>query len=175
MKFSTNKKNLYLFLILLSHSFFCFVLWFCTFVLLYFPCLHSVVLTSSRCTFKGIFSQRILVTVDSHYLDYLISRTCHYLKKIIRCLVHLGLYQSKKLSVSWISISRIFESLVMWIYSWGYSISAVIVKIQNICNLIGWNRVHISDIFNCFSANTNGMWNKRKLGGIHKTFEFILT
>ena len=155
MKFSTNKKNLYLFLILLSHSFFCFVLWFCTFVLLYFPCLHSVVLTSSRFTLKGIFSQRIIVTAASHYLDYSISRTLLYLKKIFRCLVHLGLNQSKKLSISWISISWNFESLVMWIYSWRYSISAVIVKTQNICNLVGRNRVHVSDIFNCFSANTN--------------------
>ena len=46
---------------------------------------------------------------------------------------------------------------------------------QNICNLIGWNSVHISDIFNCYSANINGMWNARKWGGIYKTFESILT
>ena len=30
----------------------------------------------------------------------------------------------------------------------------LIVKMQNICNLIGWNSVHISDIFNCYRANT---------------------
>ena len=46
----------------------------------------------------------------------------------------------------------------------------IIVKKQNICNLIGWNRVHIFDIFNCNRANVKGMWNARKLGGIHKTF-----
>ena len=46
---------------------------------------------------------------------------------------------------------------------------------QNICNLIGWKSVHISDIFNCHSANIKGTWNARKLGGIYKTFELILT
>ena len=34
---------------------------------------------------------------------------------------------------------------------------SVIVKMQNICGLIGWNRVHIFDIFNCYRANINGM------------------
>ena len=42
----------------------------------------------------------------------------------------------------------------------------LIVKMQNICNLIGWNSVHIFDIFNCFRANINGIWNAGKLGGI---------
>ena len=51
----------------------------------------------------------------------------------------------------------------------------VIVKIQNIFNLIGWNSVPISDVFNYYSVNNNGMWNVRKLGGIYKTFEFMLT
>ena len=37
----------------------------------------------------------------------------------------------------------------------------IIVKFQNIYSLIGWNSVHISDIFNCYSANINGMWNAR--------------
>ena len=41
------------------------------------------------------------------------------------------------------------------------------VKMQNICNFIGRNRVHIY-IFNCYSAIT-GMWNARKQGGIYKT------
>ena len=45
-------------------------------------------------------------------------------------------------------------------------IMVIIVKVQNICNLIGWNSVHISDIFNYYRANINGMWNARKLGGI---------
>ena len=49
------------------------------------------------------------------------------------------------------------------------------VKMKNICNLIGWNSVHIFDSFNCFSGNINGMWNARKLGEIYKTFEFILS
>ena len=38
---------------------------------------------------------------------------------------------------------------------------------QNICNLIGWNSVHISDIFNSYRSNINGMWNAVKLGGIY--------
>ena len=33
---------------------------------------------------------------------------------------------------------------------------------QNICNLIGWNSVHISDIFNYYSENINGIWNAIK-------------
>ena len=54
-------------------------------------------------------------------------------------------------------------------------IMVIIVKVQNICNLIGWNSVHISDIFNCYHANINGMLNAGKLGGIYKTFIFTLT
>ena len=54
-------------------------------------------------------------------------------------------------------------------------IMVIIVKVQNICNLIGWNSVHISDIFNCYRANINGMWNAGKLGGIYTTFKFTLT
>ena len=33
---------------------------------------------------------------------------------------------------------------------------------QNICNSNGCNRVHISDIFNCYRENINGMWNPRR-------------
>ena len=39
---------------------------------------------------------------------------------------------------------------------------------QNICNLIGWNSVHIFDIFNYYRANINGMWNAKKLGEVYK-------
>ena len=46
---------------------------------------------------------------------------------------------------------------------------------QNTCNLIGCNSMYISDIFNYYSENINGMWTARNLGGIYKTFEFILT
>ena len=47
---------------------------------------------------------------------------------------------------------------------------------QNICNLIGWNSVHIFDIFNYYyRANINGMWNAKKLGELYKTFELTLT
>ena len=54
-------------------------------------------------------------------------------------------------------------------------IMVIIVKVQNICNLIGWNSVHISDMFNCYRPNINGMWNAGKLDGIYKTFKFTLT
>ena len=47
------------------------------------------------------------------------------------------------------------------------------IKKYVVCS--GWNRVHISDIFNCYSGNINEMWDARKLGGIYKTFEFMLT
>ena len=40
---------------------------------------------------------------------------------------------------------------------------------QNIYNLIGWNSVPISDIFNCYRANINGMWNRRKHWQEHGT------
>ena len=42
-------------------------------------------------------------------------------------------------------------------------ISYIIIKMQSLANLIGWNSVHISYIFNCYSANINGMWNERML------------
>ena len=51
----------------------------------------------------------------------------------------------------------------------------LIVKMQNICNLIVLNSVHISDTFNYYRANIYGMWNAGKLGGIYKTFKFSLT
>ena len=41
------------------------------------------------------------------------------------------------------------------------------LQLLPVWNLIGWNSVHISDIFNCYSANINGMWNARNLGGIY--------
>ena len=41
-----------------------------------------------------------------------------------------------------------------------------IVKTQNIFDLIGWNSVNISDVFNCYSANINGIRNARKQGGM---------
>ena len=50
-----------------------------------------------------------------------------------------------------------------------------IAKMQNICNLIGWNSVHISDVLNCYRENdTNGMWNAWKLGGIIFEFKHFL-
>ena len=36
------------------------------------------------------------------------------------------------------------------------------VKMQNICNLVDWNSIHISGIFNCYNVNTNGMWKTKK-------------
>ena len=38
-----------------------------------------------------------------------------------------------------------------------FEMLSIIVKMQNICNLIGWNSVHIADIFNCYSTNFNGV------------------
>ena len=32
-----------------------------------------------------------------------------------------------------------------------------LLKTQTLCNLIDGNSVHISDICNCYSANTNGL------------------
>ena len=41
-----------------------------------------------------------------------------------------------------------------------------IVKMQNASNLNDWNSMHVFDIFSCYIANINGMWNARKLGGV---------
>ena len=51
-----------------------------------------------------------------------------------------------------------------WYFSECYRI--LTVKMQNICNLIGWNSVHISNIFTYYRVNINGMWNARKESGI---------
>ena len=48
----------------------------------------------------------------------------------------------------------------------------VIIKNQNSYNLIGRNSMRIFDIFNCYSATINGMWNAQKLCKKYKTFEF---
>ena len=55
-------------------------------------------------------------TIDSCYLEYSISRTSLYLKQFIRSLGHLVLDQSKKLSVSRISIFRTlaFIEQILW-------------------------------------------------------------
>ena len=50
----------------------------------------------------------------------------------------------------------------------GMILIVVIVKMQNICNLIGWKSVYISDVFNYYRGNINGMWNTKKLGGIYQ-------
>ena len=56
-----------------------------------------------------------------------------------------------------------------------HSTKFLIIKMQSISNLTGWNSVHISDISDYCSANINEMWNARKLGEIYKTLEIILT
>ena len=43
-----------------------------------------------------------------------------------------------------------------------------------ISTILFFEKVHISNIFNWHSADTNGMWNAKKLRGIYKTFEYIL-
>ena len=55
-------------------------------------------------------------TVDCCYLEYSISRTLLYLEQFIRSLGHLVLDQSKKLSVSRISIFRTlaFIEQILW-------------------------------------------------------------
>ena len=71
----------------------------------------------------------------------------------------------------------LYHKTVLYMMTWMQIklIKAIIVKLPNICNSIGWNSVHISDIFNCYRANINGMGNAGKLGGIYTTFKFTLT
>ena len=52
-----------------------------------------------------------------------------------------------------------------------YRYNAIWYIMQYICNLIGWNSVHIFGIFNYYRANINGMWNAEKLGRIYKTWK----
>ena len=42
-------------------------------------------------------------------------------------------------------------------------ILCIIVIMQNICNLIDWNNVHIFDVFNYYRTNINEMLNAEKL------------
>ena len=76
---------------------------------------------------------------------------------------------------SWLCNTQSFSNSLKALLTVSVIIFSVIVIMQNICNLIGWNSVHIFDIFNYYRANINGMWNAEKLGGIYKTFEFTLT
>ena len=43
-------------------------------------------------------------------------------------------------------------------------ISEFIIKMKNICNLVNWNSIHVSETFNCYRGNINGIQNARKLG-----------
>ena len=56
-------------------------------------------------------------------------------------------------------------SLCHWI-SFQTFLTRLIMKMQNICNLNGWNSVHVTDLFNYYSTDINGIWNARKLDGI---------
>ena len=75
----------------------------------------------------------------------------------------------------WLRNTQSFSNSLKALLTVSVIIFSVIVIMQNICNLIGWNSVHIFDIFNYYCANINGMWNAEKLGGIYKIFEFTLT
>ena len=76
---------------------------------------------------------------------------------------------------SWLRNTQSFSNSLKALLTVSVIIFSIIVIMQNIRNLIGWNNVHIFDIFNYYRANINGMWNAEKLGGIYKTFEFTLT
>ena len=76
---------------------------------------------------------------------------------------------------SWLRNTQSFNNFLKPLLTVSVIIFSVIIIMQNIYNLIGWNSVHIFDIFNYYRANINGMWNAERLGGIYKTFEFTLT
>ena len=46
----------------------------------------------------------------------------------------------------------VFQIYVICFIIYLLYIYMLIVRIQKICNLTGWNSVHLSDIFNCYSA-----------------------
>ena len=69
-------------------------------------------------------------------------------------------YNTYMLQWSYKTIGIHFNLIFTWLFK------SLIVKMKNIWNLTGCNSVHVFDIFNCYRANTNGMWNAGKLGGI---------
>lgn len=109
-----------------------------------------------------IHGQRVIVICNKVLCKYLliVSSEGHVTKMLYNASVFFFL-----ISVSFFFVASQWEC--------GYYI--FIVKIQNIFNFIGWNIVDLSDIFNCYPANTNGMCIRRKLGRICKTFELTLT
>ena len=77
---------------------------------------------------------------------------------------------------TWKSKLKILEFSFILVFPLYYNMLYRYNAKQNICNLIGWNSVHIFDIFNYYyRANINEMWNAKKLGEVYKTFEFTLT
>ena len=81
-------------------------------------CWFALVFVISYIYFVSLFlMSNQLSTVNSRYVEYLVSRTLPYLEQFIRPLCHLALDQSKKLSVSRISISRTIFSCHLEIFS----------------------------------------------------------
>ena len=76
---------------------------------------------------------------------------------------------------SWLRNTQSFSNSLKALLTVSVIIFSVIFIMQSICNLIGWNRVHIFDILNYYRANINTAWNAEKLGEIYKTFELTLT
>ena len=76
---------------------------------------------------------------------------------------------------SWLRNTQSFSNSLKAFLAVSMIIFSVIIVMQNVCNLIGWNSMNILGFFNYYRANINGMWNAEKLGGIYKTFEFTLT
>ena len=76
---------------------------------------------------------------------------------------------------SWLRNTQSFSNFLKALLTVSMIIFPVIRIMQNICNLTGWNSVHVFDIFNYYRANINGMGNAEKLGRIYKIFEFTLT
>ena len=64
------------------------------------------------------------------------------------------------LDIVWLNVD--FYQNIPMLFDMLLTIFSVIIKMQNTCNLIGWSSVHISDIFDCYSANINGMWSTKK-------------
>ena len=76
---------------------------------------------------------------------------------------------------SWLRNTQSFSNFLKALLTVSVITFPVILIMQNICNLIGWNSVHVFDIFNYYRANINGMGNAEKLGRIYKIFQFTLT
>ena len=128
-------------------------------------------------TFSKIQSQKLLKVTCLKLLTCLIYYGILYfnanilLKVAITCKFN---FNQPGIVVMYILVNNIscVDRIIFWLFLQypvqNGQISEFIIKMQNICNLVNWNSTHISETFNCYRANINGIQNARKLGSAQK-------